>query len=69
MTDAYTDNRNTLRVFYAPKERTPRQRYEDALAARVEHLEALTADLTEQLSERTQELLYALDELERRGRL
>lgn len=49
-----TADRPTLRVFYAPKEKTPQKRHEDALEARVAELEAL-------LSDREQELLEALD--------
>lgn len=64
-----TTERDTLRVFYPPKEKTPQKRYEDALVARVAELEAETADLTVRLSERTEELLDALTTLEEAGLL
>lgn len=64
MTD--TDDRPTLRCFYPPKEKftTPAQRHENGLHARIRELEAETADLTVRLSERTEELLDALREVE-----
>lgn len=62
-----TTERDTLRVFYAPREKTPQKAHEDRLAARVAELEAETDRLTRDLSERTQELLEALDALERAG--
>lgn len=67
-----TTERDTLRIFYSPKEakpKTPAKLYEERLEARVAELEAETADLTERLHEREQELLDALDELDRRGLL
>lgn len=59
-------DRPTMRVFYAPKEKTetPAAAHERRLRERVEFLEKLTDDLTSQLSDRTQELLEALDALE-----
>jgi hypothetical protein len=62
-----TTERPTLRVFYAPKEKTPQKAHEDRLEARVAELEAENDRLTRDLSERTQELLEALDALERAG--
>ena len=62
-----TETRDTLRVFYPPTEKTPAKRHEDDLLARIAELEALTDDLTTQLSDRTEELLDALHELEDRG--
>ena len=57
-------DRPTVRVFYAPKEPTPQKRHENGLHERIRELEAETADLTVRLSERTQELLDVLNEVE-----
>lgn len=76
MSDAYTDNRETLRVFYAPKEptKTPAQIHEEKLLARIAELETRcdllheeVGTLTLRLAERTQELLEALETLEEGG--
>lgn len=59
-----TTERDTLRVFYAPKERTPAKSYEHALEVRVAELERETEELTRRLADREQELLDALHRLE-----
>lgn len=55
-------DRPTTRVFYSPKDPKP-EPVEVALRRRVAELERLTADLTEQLHDRTEELLRALEAL------
>ena len=44
-----TEDRYTLRVFYAHKEKTPQKRPEDALEARVAELEAYIVELEDAL--------------------
>jgi hypothetical protein len=66
-----SDTRDTLRVFYAPKDKkeTEEARAIRLLEARVASLEAETCALTERLCEREQELLEALEMLEAVGAL
>ena len=61
--------RETLRCFYPPKEKTETldQRDIRVLHERVRSLEWETTRLTRDLSERTEELLEALELCERKG--